>query len=227
MHQLTHQLIPHITFSFDPISPFAYLAFEQLPMALKGLSYSVSYRPVLFAGMLKHFGQLGPAEIAPKRDWTFRHVSFLAHTLSIPLVPPAAHPFNPLPLLRLLIASDKTGHGLPSRASCALILKHVWAGNQHNTSAIDAISLQVLVQALKLKEEDLLNDAVKLQLREHTAAAIAEGCFGVPTLSVDGKNFWGLDALPMLRAYLQGDAWFAQGEWDKAAALPQGTQRKR
>jgi 2-hydroxychromene-2-carboxylate isomerase len=217
----------HITFSFDPISPFAYLAFEQLPLALEGLSYSVSYRPVLFAGMLKHFGQLGPAEIAPKRDWTFRHVSLLAHSLGIKLVPPASHPFNPLPLLRLLIASDKTGHGLPSRASCALILKHVWAGRAHLFTADNIIPLQVLVQALQLKEENLQSDAVKRKLREHTDAAITEGSFGVPTISVDGKNFWGLDALPMLRAYLQGDAWFAQGEWDKAAALPQGTPRKR
>ena len=40
----------HITFHFDFISPYAYLAFERLPQALEGLSYSVRYRPVLFAG---------------------------------------------------------------------------------------------------------------------------------------------------------------------------------
>lgn len=219
MHQLT--------FSFDPISPFAYLAFEQLPKALEGLSYSVSYRPVLFAGMLKHFGQLGPAEIAPKRDWTFRHVSFLAHSLGIPLVPPAAHPFNPLPLLRLLIASDNTGHGLPNRARCAQILKHVWAGKPKITPADDAIQLQVLVKSLNVTTDEWQSKTVKHKLREHTEAAIAEGSFGVPTIRVDNKNFWGLDALPMLRAYLQGDAWFTQGQWDKAASLPQGLQRPR
>ena len=71
----------HITFYLDFISPYAYLAFEQLPKALEGLSYSVRYRPVLFAGMLKHYGQLGPAEIAPKRDWTYRQVLWLAHTM--------------------------------------------------------------------------------------------------------------------------------------------------
>ena len=68
-----------ITFHFDFISPFAYLAFEKLPEALKGLSYRVDYRPVLFAGLLKHHGQLGPAEIPPKRDWTYRQVLWLAH----------------------------------------------------------------------------------------------------------------------------------------------------
>ena len=68
----------HITFYLDFISPYAYLAFEQLPEALLGLSYSVTYKPLLFAGLLKHHGQLGPAEIAPKRDWTYRQVLWLA-----------------------------------------------------------------------------------------------------------------------------------------------------
>jgi hypothetical protein len=38
---------------------------------------------------------------------------------------------------------------------------------------------------------------------------------------VDGKVFWGYDSLPMLRAYLQGDAWFTQG-WESAASVAQG-----
>ena len=46
-----------ITFHFDPISPFAYLAFERLPQVLAGCSYEVEYRPVLFAGLLQHWGK--------------------------------------------------------------------------------------------------------------------------------------------------------------------------
>ena len=41
----------HINFYLDFISPYAYLAFEKLPQALAGLSYSVAYKPVLFAAM--------------------------------------------------------------------------------------------------------------------------------------------------------------------------------
>ncbi len=91
----------HITFYLDFISPYAYLAFEQLPQALEGVSYSVDYQPVLFAGMLKHYGQLGPAEIGPKRDWTYRQVLWLAHRAGIPMQMPASHPFNPLHLPNL------------------------------------------------------------------------------------------------------------------------------
>ncbi|HOM14984.1 MAG TPA: DsbA family protein, partial [Rubrivivax sp.] len=94
-----------LSFWFDPISPYACLAFEQLPQALQGCSYAVDYRPVLFAGLLGHWGQLGPAEIEPKRAWTFRQVAWHAHRLGIALDVPAQHPFNPLAPLRLGLAS--------------------------------------------------------------------------------------------------------------------------
>ena len=90
-----------LDFWFDPVSPYAYLAFERLPEALAGLSYSVSYRPILFAALLKRWDHKGPAEIEPKRAWTFRQVQWLAHGHGVPLETPARHPFNPIALSRL------------------------------------------------------------------------------------------------------------------------------
>ena len=96
----------HIDFYFDPISPYAYLAFERLPEALQGLSYSVSYRPVLFAGMLAHHGQKGPAEIEPKRAWTFRQVpEYNKTTISSPSVTVTAKSKSPrLAAAKLIVA---------------------------------------------------------------------------------------------------------------------------
>jgi len=34
--------------------------------------------------------------------------------------------------------------------------------------------------------------------------------------------FWGLDSLPMLRACLEGNAWFDGPDWDAAASVAQG-----
>ena len=51
--------------------------------------------------------------------------------------------------------------------------------------------------------------------------------FGVPAFGVDGKLFWGLDGLPMLRAYLDGDAWFGGPDWDAVSQLPSGLPGKR
>jgi 2-hydroxychromene-2-carboxylate isomerase len=216
-----------ITFYLDFLSPYAYLAFEQLPKALLGLSYGVAYRPTLFAGLLKQHGQLGPAEVVPKRAWTYRQVLWLAHTHDIPMQMPAAHPFNPLPLLRLALAcagqdSVKAfGPGLSNRHVCEAIFRHVWRGG---ADAVDAQRLNELTQALA-PERDAASEQVKAELKANTEEAIARGLFGVPTYAVDDKLFWGFDALPMLRGYLESDAWFASGAWEAAQHLPTGASR--
>ncbi|PIY27536.1 MAG: disulfide bond formation protein DsbA [Comamonadaceae bacterium CG_4_9_14_3_um_filter_60_33] len=209
----------HITFYLDFISPYACLAFEQLPEALMGHSTSVTYKPVLFGALLKHHGQLGPAEIDGKREWTYRQVLWLAHQHGLALQLPASHPFNSLALLRLALACAAPEQ--PNRYVCETLFRHVWQGG---LEAADPVRLQALTQQLKPAHSPE-SDEVKARLKANTAEAIAQGVFGVPTFEVDGKLFWGLDALPMLRAYLAGDAWF-KGAWDAAAAIPSGAQRK-
>jgi 2-hydroxychromene-2-carboxylate isomerase len=209
----------HITFHFDFLSPYAYLAFETLPEVLKGLSYEVDYRPILFAGLLKHHGQLGPAEIPPKRDWTYRQVLWLAHAHGIPMQLPAAHPFNPLGLLRLALACGEGG--LVNRYVAEAVFRHAWRGG---ADAVDAQRLADLRAQLQPRRDPAGED-VKAELKANTDEAIARGVFGVPTYEVDGRIFWGFDGLPMLREYLDGNPWFASGAWEQAAALPVGKTR--
>ena len=74
--------------------------------------------------------------------------------------------------------------------------------------------------------QDMHSDAPKALLRANTEAAQAAGVFGVPAFVVDGKVFWGLDSLPMLRAYLDGDAWFDGPGWNAVSQLPSGLPAK-
>ena len=207
-----------ITCYFDFISPYAYLAFEALPSALMGVSHHVVYKPVLFAAMLKHHGQLGPAEIAGKREWTYRQVLWQAHQLGVPLDMPTAHPFNPLALLRLALSCSVDG--APNRFVCETIFRHVWQGGAR---ADDAARLPMLIQQLNPGRGSEVPE-VKAQLKANTDEAIALGVFGVPTFCVDDKLFWGLDALPMMRAYLDEDPWF-DSAWDSVASVQQGVTR--
>lgn len=215
-----HHDVKPIDVWIDPISPFACLAFERLPVALEGLSYQVNYRPVLFAALLKHWGQKGPAEIEPKRAWTFRHIAWLADSFGVPMQVPASHPFNPLPLLRLLVATGEPGRG-PNRRSCEIVMRHVWRGG---ADATDPVRLEALAAQLAPRRDPNADD-VKAELRAATDAAIAAGVFGVPTFGLDGRLFWGLDALPMLRAALAGDAWFDGPAWAEAGAARPGVVR--
>ncbi len=215
-----------ITFWFDPISPYAHLAFERLPQALEGCSYVVDYRPVLFAGLLKQWGQLGPAEIGPKRDWTYRQVVWLAHRHGIDLQLPAVHPFNPLPLLRLLVACGRGG--LANRHQCEAVLRHVWTGGAEVDEPRRLAGLEARLQPAR----DPRSDAVKQELRANTDAAIARGIFGVPTLevlrtdAVAPRLFWGFDALDMVADCLRGAEGFDQ-RWRAAVAVEAGVQRPR
>ena len=209
--------IKHITFYFDVVSPYAWLAFERLPDALEGLSYSVQYRPVLLGALLQQHSNPGPAGIPPKRDWTYRHATWLGQHLGVPLAMPAQHPFNALPLLRQALACSTDGN--VNRFVAGTLLRHVWQGGQ---DALEPARLEALAAALAPQLKEGQDSAVaKALLRANTDAAAARGVFGVPAFEVDGKLFWGLDSLPMLRGYLAGDAWFDTG-WDAAASVAQG-----
>ncbi len=185
-----------ITFHFDVVSPFAYLAFEHLPEALEGVSHVVEYRPVLFAGLLKAHGHKGPAEIPPKREWTFRQVDWLAAKLGQGAMRcPAPHPFNPLALLRLSLACGPAGR-MPNRRVVEILMRHVWRGHGADPNEPDRLAS---LRGELSPERDPDSDEVKAELRALTDEAIAAGVFGVPSFVARGRLYWGLDALPMLR----------------------------
>ena len=210
-----------ITFHLDFVSPYAWLAFEQLPRTLEGLSVRVRYRPVLLGALLQQHGNPGPAGIAPKRDWTYRHVTWLGHSLGVGLDMPARHPFPPLPLLRL--ALECSDDGCINRYTADAILRHVWQGGADalEPQRLDALRVQLAEQ---LRQDEGAGERAKRLLRENTDTAAARGVFGVPMFEVQDKLFWGLDSLPMLRAFLDGDAWFDGPAWDRAAQQPSGIE---
>ena len=240
-----------ITFWFDPISPYAHLAFEHLPQALEGHSVVVDYKPVLFGALLKHHCHKGPAEIEPKRQWTFRQVAWQGRSLGIRIETPAQHPFNPLPLLRLLLAAAhprdvqslegqspsnpqpsvepsslaqaaRTAFALPNRAQVERVFHHVWQGG---ADPLAPDRLDALAGDLGLSgQTDAQRPEVRDALQHLTDEALSLGIFGVPTFECRGRLFWGLDALSMLRAMLEGDSWFEDG-WKEAARPVPGVVR--
>ncbi len=201
---------------FDFVSPFAYLQSTQLDRIAERAT--LRCRPVLFAGLLKHWGNVGPAEIAPKRQWTFEHVAWIAHSQGIPLKLPPMHPFVPLPLLRLAIAA---------RSELDVVRRlfaFVWREG-HVPHERDAFA--ALLDELGTAPAALESPEVKQALRANTDEAIAAGVFGVPSTVIDGERYWGFDAMPMLVARLGGDAFFASDTLRAARALPEGVQRSR
>jgi 2-hydroxychromene-2-carboxylate isomerase len=121
--------------------------------------------------------------------------------------------------LRLAVATSPGG--LPSREVCQQLFEYVWAGGGEPEDAERFAALRATLNPAI----DPNSEAVKRQLREATDAAIAAGVFGVPTFTVGGKDFWGQDALLMLRDYLSGGRWFQSCAWADCADLPVGVRR--
>jgi len=184
-----------VIFDFDIVSPYAYLAFERLPSALQGLSHHVEYRPLLFAGLLKHWGNTAPVDVPPKKAWLFRQCAWIAARDGVAFRPPTPHPFNPLALLRLLVASMPAGQH-PNRRVVELAMRHVWARDGGDPN--DAAALRALADAIA-PVRDPAGPEVKAELQARTAQAAAADVFGVPSFRLDdGQLFWGQDGLEML-----------------------------
>ena len=106
---------------------------------------------------------------------------------------------------------------------CEAVFKHVWCGGLDPS---DSQRLEALARTLQpARPADA--DEVKDTLRKNTEQAIADGVFGVPSIQAESEMFWGLDALPMLREFLDGDDWYRSPAWTSAVNLPAGIQRKR
>jgi len=203
---------------FDFISPFSYMQLGAVGEWRQRLA--IQPVPIAFGAVLKHHGQLGPAEIAGKREFIYRFVQWQADHAGIPLRFPPAHPFNPLAALRLCIAADT------SWKSVEAIFAHIWREGRAGTNAGE---LTDPARALGIAdvERAIGADSIKARLRENTESALAAGVFGVPTLRIGQMLFWGNDATPMVEDWLAHPIRFDSAEYRRIAQLPVGVQRSR
>lgn len=206
-----------INWWFDFISPYAYIAleqFERLPSDVE-----IRFRPVLFAGLLGKWGQLGPAEIPSKRRFTYQYSQWLAERMDLTMNYPEAHPFNPLPFLRLSIAC---GNSLEANR---VIFRSIWADGREVGTPEHIQALQERLDLTNLGEA-VSQPEVKAELRTNTEQATQAGVFGVPTFTVDGQLFWGVDAFDFLLDYLDNPALFDAPGIARATATRTGLHRK-
>jgi 2-hydroxychromene-2-carboxylate isomerase len=189
-------------FYFDFISHNAWLAWGRAQDLARAHDLAFRPVPVVFGVLLKANGQLGPAEIPAKGRWMQRDVVRKAIQHGIPLAAPHSHPFNPLPMLR--IASTDLPDDTRVRVIDTLF-RATWAQSREVGSG--PVIAEVLSAAgfdgpgLVAASE---TPDVKARLRATTDAAIAAGIFGVPSMVVGDRLFWGFDDLGFLEAFLEG-----------------------
>lgn len=212
-----------LRFYFDFISPYAYLAWKAIgPLAARH-GRPLEPVPILFAALLNTHGQKGPAEIPPKRAYTYKHTFRMAALAGLPLVPPPAHPFNPL--LSLRVASLP----LPEAARASLIdalYDAAWGGRGgvESPDQVAAAASRAGLDGASLIAQASAPEA-KARLREQTERALAAGVFGVPSVDADGEIFWGYDSLPHVELRLEGRDPLRPEDLARWADLPASASR--
>ena len=209
--------MPAADWYFDFLSPFSYLQlveFDRLPPDLE-----VTYRPVLFAGLLGHWEHKGPAEIPAKRVQTYRWCHWYAARRGIPFRMPPAHPFNPLRPLRLAVARGA------EPALIRALFDAIWAEGRDPS---DDEEWRALTARLGIADanEMIAAPQVKEALRRGTEEAAERGVFGIPTFVIGDELFWGLDTTDLVLDYLNDPDMLQTGEYARISDLPIAQARR-
>lgn len=216
---------PTLHFYFDYISPFAYFAWIRTQELSQNYDVKIQIHPVVFGKLLDHWGQLGPAEITPKREWLLKYCNRYAKLNNIELRGPKLHPFNPLPALRLSlleVAGDR------QQQVVSAIYEAGWSHGKDISSTSELIDVLTANGFSEHYLTEAMNSVdVKTALKHQTQDAINRGVFGVPTIIIDDELFWGNDQFEHIALYLEGEDPLDQEALTAGLARKRGIDRKK
>jgi 2-hydroxychromene-2-carboxylate isomerase len=152
----------------------------------------------------------------------FKDCLRMATVMKVVIEPPASHPFNPLHALRasLLDMDEDVRRRLVTRLFAA-----TWAESR-DVGAPEVVAEICAEVGVSNALERIRDASVKQQLFDASAAAVARGVFGVPTMIVDDEAFWGVDSFPHLKRYLAGEDPVTPEHVARWAAVPATAQRR-
>ena len=194
-----------ITFYFDFVSPYSYLAQTQMAKLASETGARIEYVPVFMGGIYQAQGIKAPASNPSKAAWINKDCRLWAKHYAVDFTWVKPFPFNSIALLRAVLwlqsqqpepvakfiesTFDAIWHGKLDVTSEADIAKHITG------LGIDAQGLFAGIQA----------DSIKQQLKDNVELAVEKGFFGLPGFTVGNELFFGQDRLMFVK-----DAYMAQ-----------------
>ena len=180
-------------FFFDLGSPYSYLASTQLEGIEKRTGAHPRLLPITLGGLRKATGhQMPPPQ---QLKYMSEDTARWAKQYGVKMQIPSAFPVSTIKALRAVIAAQRAGKG--EQAMRALF--HTYWGEGKDISQPEVIEeavgkeLAAQIEAQEIKDE----------LRRNTDLALARGVFGVPTIFVGERSFWGNDRLHFVEAELK------------------------
>lgn len=191
-----------IDYFFAPISPFTYLAGNQLEDIADKHGATITYKPMDLMAVFPRTGGLPLGERHESRKaYRLQELARIAKRADMPInLQPAFFPTNPAPASYAIIAAQKAGGGdLPGLVQS--FLRAIFA-EEKNIAEDDVVA--------KALEDNGFSASLALSgmlegaeiYAANTEEAIARGVFGSPFYIVGDERFWGQDRLWYLDAYL-------------------------
>ena len=192
----------HIDYYMITLSPFCYLAGDELEKVSKKHGATITYKPVNLFQVFAATGGVVPADRHPARQaYRMQEIIRVAKAKGLPIHPtPAFFPSNPAPSCYAVIAAQNAGGG-DVGGLCQSFLRACWA--EEKDVAEDAIVRACLKENgfdPGLADSGLLSGAEIFE--KNTQEAIKKGIFGAPMYVVEDQLFWGQDRLCYLDNYL-------------------------
>lgn len=185
-------------FFYDLGSPYSYLASTRLEGIEKRTGAQARLLPITLGGLRKTTGhQLPPpAQLKYMSEDTARW----ARQYGVPMQIPQVFPANTIKALRAMVAAERIGR----QREAMRALFHAYWGEGKDIS--DPAVIEQVLTAAGLDGKALLaatdEDEIKDRLRRNTSLALDRGVFGVPTIFVGERSFWGNDRLHFVEAEL-------------------------
>ena len=192
-----------LDFYFDFGSPTAYLAHCRLQQLAAQYDLTVNYRPMLLGGVFKATANTSPVTIPAKGAYMLQQdLPRFSRRYGVPLNFNPHFPINTLNLMRGALAAEQLGCLAPYIDA---MFTAVWVDGKDMG---DPGTVAATLDDAGLDSEQLLalsqQPDIKAALVAATEAAVERGCFGAPTLFMDGEMYFGQDRLDFVEEALQG-----------------------
>ena len=186
---------------YDFTSSPSYLAWTQLPGIARDAAVELIMTPVLAGGIFKASGNPSPLDVPAKARWIAGDVALWADFHGVAYRSTPYFPIRSLPLLRGSLVAAERGE---SDAYVRCVFEAIWVheADMNDPAVIEATLGRAGLDAGAYVAE-FGRQEIKDRLRWNTDDAVARGAFGVPTIFVGERMFFGQDRLHFVRAALR------------------------
>ncbi len=199
-----------VEFFYDLVSPYSYLAYEQVERVCEEHDAELVLRPMLLGAVHKAAGITSPAEIEAKSRYQIRDIHRWAGHYGLSLDFPDPFPFRTLKTMRAATFCGEHGT-LEAFTREGFSLYWEEGGAPKGLTEEDENGpVAEIARRIGADPDEVLEGAstpeAKQALTAATKEALERGVFGAPAFFVNGEMFWGNDRLHFVEEALEPES---------------------